>query len=97
MSPWIGLLARIDSRTPEVLANFDIRIARDLAWMTAEQLAARPSSDWPSPIGELDTRTTLFGNLVRYPGPILRAGFLAIRLRETASPRKVIDVLCSVA
>ena len=97
VSPLIGLLAAIDSQTPDEVANFNIRVARDLAWVTAREFAVLPKAFWPPAIGTLDTNTEGFGILLRSPGPVVRAALLKIAERETAAPRDVIDVLCAPA
>ena len=93
VSPWIGLVDRIGVKSPEVVANFNIKIARDLAWLAVEQFAALPADGYPAATAELDTKTALFGEFLLRPGLLARTGLLAIRVRETAAPSAVIGVL----
>jgi hypothetical protein len=92
-SPWIGLMTFVDDRTPEQVANFNLRIARNLAWQAAERFAASERNTRSSGIADLDFETAVIGRLLLRPGPLLRTGFLVMRIRETAEPRAIIDAL----
>jgi hypothetical protein len=98
LSPWIGLLDRVDPNAGRAIINFSIGRARDQAWTVAELLAGLPQERWPGHLDVLDRNALSLARLVRDPpGVILKAGLRLIRLREMHDVPKVIERLESPA
>lgn len=93
VSPWIGLLDRIGGRTDQALVRFSIEIARRRAWDLAAELANAGSGARAEIIAARDAATTDLTKTILRPGPVLPAGLLLIRLRESNDIVRVIQVL----
>ncbi|HEU5113549.1 MAG TPA: DUF5995 family protein [Acidimicrobiia bacterium] len=94
LSPWIGLLDRVDPSAGRAIVNFSIERARDQAWTVAELLAGLPEERWPEHVDVLDRNALSLARLVRDPpGVILKAGLRIIRVRETNDVRRAIERL----
>lgn len=94
LSPWIGLLDRVDPAAGKGLINFSIERARDQAWMAAELLTCTEDERKPERIDVLDRNASTLARLVLDPpGWILKLGLRLIRLRETKNVRRVIEKL----
>ncbi len=95
VSPWIGFLNRFGGRSDTAVVRFSIEVARRRAWDLAVALAAAPPDEWGSIVATRDTSTAALGGTILSPGPILPAGLLLIRLRESNDVLRVIDALGS--
>ena len=94
LSPWIGLLDRVDPSAGRAIVNFSIERARDQAWSVAELLAGLPEEQWPEHVDVLDRNALSLARLVRDPpGVILKAGLRIIRVREMNDVRQAIERL----
>lgn len=93
VSPWIGFLDRFGGRTDQALVRFSIEIARRRAWDLAVQLVAAHPDSWGELITARDSATVELTRTILTPGPILSAGLLLIRLRESNDVPRVIEVL----
>ncbi|MGA9594969.1 MAG: DUF5995 family protein [Acidimicrobiia bacterium] len=93
VSPWVGLLDRFGGRTDQTLVRFSIEIARRRAWELAVQLANAAPDAWGGIIASRDTATAELAGAILAPGPILPAGLVLIRLRESNDVARVIEVL----
>jgi len=98
VSPWFGLLRRVDPSADRGIINFSIERARDQAWTAAELLACLPAKRWPSRIDVLDRATLSLARLIRDPpGWTLKTGLRVMRLPESHDMRHVIEVLGEAA
>ncbi len=95
VSPWVGILDRFGGRTDTAVVRFSIEIARRRAWDLAVALAAASPGEWGGIIAARDSSTAALGRTILSPGPILPAGLLVIRLRESNNVLRVIDLLGS--
>lgn len=94
VSPWFRLIDAAGGRTNEQLCGFGIGQARDLAWMTAERLAATPPEQLDSAIAHQDQAVALLARLIRNPvGLLMRLALLVILLRESRNVPHVMDAL----
>lgn len=94
LSPWIGLLDRVDPTAGKALINFNIERAREQAWTAAELLTCIPENRRPERIDVFDRNAMALARLVLDPpGWILKSGLRLIRLRETNDVRRVIEKL----
>jgi len=94
LSPWIGLLGRVDPNAGRAIVNFSIERARDQAWTVAELLAGLPEERWPGHVDVLDRNALSLARLVRDPpGVIFKAGLRLIRVREVNDVRQAIERL----
>jgi hypothetical protein len=97
ISPMIHLLEDLDLRTETQIINFNIDVARDLAWALALRLALTPSALWPVSIAAKDAETALFGQTLVHPDPALDLLLAPIRLPESNDIRRNIEVLAGGA
>jgi hypothetical protein len=97
ISPMIHLLEDIDLRTATQIINFNIDVARDLAWAFAMRMAVTPSVLWPAAVAAKDAETALFGQTLVHPGPPIDVLLAPIRLPESDDIRRNIDVLAGNA
>jgi Family of unknown function (DUF5995) len=97
ISPMIHLLEDLDLRTETQIINFNIDVARDLAWAFALRMAVTPSVLWPVSIAAKDAQTALFGQTLVHPGPALDLLLAPIRLPESDDIRRNIEVLAGHA
>ena len=95
ISPWIGLLDRIGGRTDEMIANFGIRAARELAWETAQRLAPLDAAERAPLIETLDEIVATLGQAILRPGFFLSTALWLIRLRESSDVPRNISLLMS--
>lgn len=94
VSPWIGLLEKIDPSAGDAIINFSMRVARDSAWRFALRLNALDALERPGAIQRRDQEIAELGRLVvNPPGVVFNAGLTVIRLRESSNVPRVIDVL----
>jgi len=97
ISPMIHLLEDIDLRTATQIINFNINVARDLAWAFAMWMAVTPSVLWPAAVAAKDAETALFGQSLVHPGPAIDLLLAPIRLPESDDIRRNIEVLAGRA
>ncbi len=91
--PALKLLDRVAGTTDDAVVNFSIGRARDAAWRTALLLAPLSDEAQEAQIDELDRFVAAFADVVRRPGPTLRAVTGVIRLGERGGVRQIIDRL----
>jgi uncharacterized protein DUF5995 len=95
VSPGIHLLEELGLRTETSIINFDMEKARDLAWQTAQRLAATPATQEAAAIELLDFKVAAFGQLLIHPPAPIALKLAPMRLTESADIRHIIDVLAS--
>ena len=95
VSPGIHLLEEVGLRTETCIINFDMEKARDLAWHTAQRLAATPASQEAAAIELLDFKVAAFGQLLIHPPAPIALKLAPIRLPESDDIRHIIDVLAN--
>lgn len=94
LSPWIGLLDRIDPRVADAVVNFSMQKARDEAWEFAQHLAPLEAEEQVAAIREKDRVITELGQIVvRPPTLLFRLGLRVISWRESNDIRQNIKVL----
>lgn len=94
VSPWMGLLDRVDPTAGKALINFSIGRAREQAWTAAELLTCIPEERRPERLDVFDRNAMVLARLVLDPpGWILKFGLRVIRLREMRNVRRVIEKL----
>lgn len=94
VSPWIGLLDRIDPAGQTRFINFSLEKSRTSAWLVATMLNSTPPEQLPRKLRILDDGVTILGSLIARPrGLLISLGLRAIRLRESNDIRHIIDVL----
>ena len=95
VSPAIHLLERLGLRTETTIINFSMEKARDLAWSTAQKLAATPPDQLDDVIARLDLEVAAFGELVAHPPAAIAVELAPIRIPESNNIRHIIDVLAA--
>ena len=97
VSPWIGLVKTFGGHSEDAVLNFDMQAARDLAWQRALRLADLQGSQEEMALAlaikGMDWISTGLGKVVLHPGPLLRAGLLLVRARESSDAVKVMAAL----
>ena len=91
--PTLRIFNRYLGRTQTAVINFSIEKARDHAWSVAEQLAPLDPADQRSVIDRLDHDVAMFARVITSPGVLLGAVTRIVRLGETGSVRRKIDIL----
>lgn len=78
----------------ELMAKFGIEVARDYAWIVAQQMAATPPEGWEEKIRSLDQGAHFFGQKVINPQKRwFRFCLSMVRLGEVHSTKRIIDIL----
>ncbi len=93
ISPLIHLLEDLNLRTTTQIINFNVDVARDLAWAFAMRMAVTPNALWPASIAAKDAETALFGHTLVHPGPGIDLLLAPIRLKESDDIQRNIEVL----
>lgn len=93
ISPMLALLEKLGLRTETRILNFSLEKARNLAWATAQRLAATPADQLDDAIGRQDLEVGLLGRMIVHPPPPLNAQLLAIRAPESDNIRRILDIL----
>lgn len=93
VSPAIHLLEELGLRTETSIINFDMQKARDLAWHSAQQLAATPANQLTAAIELLDFKVAAFGQLLIHPPGVIALKLAPIRISESDNITGIIDVL----
>lgn len=92
VSPRISDLEKLGLRTETTIINFDLTVARDAAWRTAERFAAEPQFLATLDIDGSDVAVSALGRAILYP-PLLTECLRPIRQAESNDIRHVIEVL----
>lgn len=93
VSPWMALLARVAGHTGVRAVEFSMDVARDEAWRFAERLDPLSEPEQGPAVRHKDGEVARLAGKIRNPGLLVNLALLVVRLRETASVRRVIDVL----
>lgn len=93
VSPWLHLIDRLGGRTDEQICSFAIGAAREMAWGTAERLAALTAGELEAAIAEHDQKVARLGLAIASPGVPLNLGMWLVRARERHPVAKVIEAL----
>ncbi len=93
LSHALGLLDTLGDEDDEALVNFSIERARDEAWAFAQELSQMTPEERTARIATKDEAITELAQIVANPGWFLRSILFLIRLLETNSIRKAINVL----
>ena len=93
VSPIIGLLDIAAGKFDERLADFGINIARDGAWLFAENYALATEDQKEELLKKRDASIAWLGRDLRKPGFVFGLFVKFVRLFEWASVQKVIKVL----
>jgi hypothetical protein len=97
VSPWIHLLSTIGGRVDNVLVNFNVDVARRVAWDVATSHAPLDAAGRQAHLERVDLAAALLGRAILQPPALMTtAGLLAIRGRETNTTARVIDMLMDV-
>ncbi|HEX7243844.1 MAG TPA: DUF5995 family protein [Longimicrobiaceae bacterium] len=92
VSPWMGVLDRIGSRTDEEICTFCLGGSRDAAWRAAERFAVLGKDALPAELDHLDRVVAALAHPIRSPGPLVQAGLLLARAREPGDVARVVEV-----
>ena len=92
ISPLIKNLSVVGLKSETTLINFNIGLARDAAWFSAQRLASEPHVLHDITIDGLDLAVSVGGRAILYP-PFKGEALSAIRAVEMQDVRKVIEVL----
>lgn len=95
VSPIIGLLDAVAGKFDERLADWGINIARDGAWLFAENYALASATEKETLFKKRDASIAWLGRDLRKPGFIFGLFAKFVRLFETSSVKKVVRVLSS--
>ena len=93
VSPWMRLIDKVGGRTNEVILNFAITQARQMAWQSALHLNAVAADELGREIDQLDMSVADLGRHILSPGLLPGLALLVIRLRETKKAPAVIAAL----
>lgn len=94
LSPALHLMRDAGMLTDHQIANFSLSKARDLAWMTAKQMASNPP-DREHRLTLLDDTVALLGTAVLHPPPAIALKLAAVRALEVNDVRRVIEALAA--
>ena len=95
VSPFIRLADGVGLRSDEAIGRFTLRIARQGAWDSAEQLSKCAAADWDSAVARRDHAVAAFAAGLRHPGGLLGLAMAVVRIGEFHSVPHVIDALSS--
>ena len=94
VSPWFRLIDHIGGRTNEQICGFGMEQGRNLAWLTAQEMANLTGEELSQKIQETDQIGAALGQVILSPiGILTRLGLHIIRLRETRHVPQVIQIL----
>jgi hypothetical protein len=96
VSPWIDFASTAAGNLDGVLAGFNMRIARRVAWDVATTLAPLEGEPLQSQIDRVDLAASLLGRAILYPPLLTTAALFVVRCGERSTVRDVIDILCEV-
>jgi Family of unknown function (DUF5995) len=92
LSPLIKSLSTVGLRSETTVINFNIGLARNASWFTAQRLANEPSFLHEVTIDGLDLAVTVGGRAILYP-PLKADAVAAVLAAEVKDVRMVIDIL----
>ncbi|HZD32907.1 MAG TPA: DUF5995 family protein [Candidatus Angelobacter sp.] len=92
ISPLINTLSRVGLSTETTLINFNIDLARQAAWFTAQRMALEPAALHNVTIDDLDFAVSLEGRAILYP-PFKSEELATILAAELQDTRQVIEIL----
>ncbi len=92
LSPALHLMREAGMLTDHQIANFSLSKARDLAWMTAAQMASNPP-DRDHRLALLDDTVALLGAAVLHPPPAIALKLAVVRAMEVNDVRRVTEAL----
>ena len=92
ISPLISSLSLVGLRSETTLINFNVGLARQAAWFTAERLAKEPPVLRDVTLDGLDLAVSIEGRAILYP-PFKGDALGKVRGVEEHDVRKVIDIL----
>ena len=94
VSPWFRIINLVGGRTNEQICGFGMKAARDLAWITAEKLAATPHERLAQEIAIRDQVVAILGHAILVPvGIRLKLTLALILLRESRDVPTVMEIL----
>jgi hypothetical protein len=93
ISPLIGLLQTFGLRTETQIINFNMTVARDVAWSDAVRMASLAPDQMPAAIADLDARVQLLGRLVISPPALTKLQLSPIRACESNNVQRILNVL----
>jgi hypothetical protein len=93
VSPFMRVADGLGLRSDEALCGFVLRIARQGAWSSAEQLSKCAVGELDSAIDRRDQAVAAFGSGLAHPGGALGAAIIVVRAGEVRSVPHVIDAL----
>jgi hypothetical protein len=93
VSPFIRLADAAGLRSDEAVSGFALRIARQGAWQSAEQLSKCSVDELGAAIARRDQAVAKFGSSLVHPGGLLGLAVAVVRVGELRSVPHVIDAL----
>ncbi len=93
VSPFISLADRVGLRSDEAIGGFALRIARQGAWKSAEELSKCPVDERDAAIARRDQAVAKFSSGLVHPGGLLGVAMAVVRVGERHSVPHVIDAL----
>lgn len=96
VSPWIHLFSTVSKDADNMLARFNLTIARRVAWEVATNHAPLEADAQQSHLERVDFAAALLARAILQPPILTAAGLLVIRARETSTTARVIDMLADV-
>ena len=93
VSPWFRIIDYVGGRTDEQVCAFAIKIARNLAWKAAEELAVAAPDKYKQEIASHDLIVAELGRKIQSPGRLVRAALYLVRVRESNQVPVVIEAL----
>ena len=93
VSPLMGLLERLSLKTDSAIIDFSLDEARKFAWNHAVKMAPMNPEQMQTAIHDLDLEASKFGHMVVSPPWLIKVELLPIRIFETGTVRRVLDVL----
>ena len=96
VSPWIHLLSTVGGDADNALANFNMKIARRVAWEVASRHAPLEAEAQQRHLERVDLAAALLGRAILQPPLLTTAALLVVRGRETSTTARVIDILTDV-
>lgn len=94
VSPWIGLIDKVNPKVDDCIMNFSMNIARNCAWKFAVDLNSLNASEQPTAIKRRDQEIAHFARkVVRPKGILMNIGLFVIGLRESNDVTEIISVL----
>jgi hypothetical protein len=95
VSPLLGLLETLSLKTDTAIIDFSLDEARKFAWDHAVKMAPMSQPEMQAAIHDLDLEAAEFGQMVVSPPWLIKIELLPIRVFESSSVRRVLDVLAA--